>query len=95
MSEEREDFNESEETRAEERSQTHRLTWLLAGVAIGAVGMYVLDPDRGLDRRMKFKNSAVGLKKQTQDLAMKARQAGQAFRHQAQGVVNETSKYIQ
>lgn len=64
----------------------NRLTRLLTGLAVGAVGMYFLDPRQGKRRRALVRDQWVSLKTQT------PKKAGKQFRHlgnQAKGLLHE------
>lgn len=46
-----------------------RLAWLAGGVALGALGSYLADPDRGRERRAELQEQGARLASQAADLA--------------------------
>lgn len=65
-----------------------------AGVALGAVLMYVLDPDRGRRRRALIRDQAVHVGHEFGDLGEDARGRATDLRNRAQGVVAETRRAL-
>jgi hypothetical protein len=64
---------------------------LLAGVGIGAILMYIFDPDQGRRRRALLRDQMVGLSNDASDaIGKKARD----LRNRAQGVIAETSSML-
>lgn len=43
----------------ERRASSHPVKWLLTGAALGVLGMYILDPQKGLTRRTLLRDKLV------------------------------------
>jgi hypothetical protein len=64
-----------------------RLPALIGGVAVGALAMYLLDPNRGGRRRAMVRDQAVRIGHDVEDFLGKA---GRDLRHRGKGLVAET-----
>lgn len=64
------------------------LVWFVSGIALGAVGLYFLDPNRGRYRRHVARDKALSYGRQ---VAEDAEKKGKDLANRAQGVIAEAS----
>ena len=64
---------------------------LLAGLGVGAVLMYFMDPDRGRSRRALARDKAVGL---ANDISDSAQKTATDLSNRASGMMHEAKKMV-
>jgi osmotically-inducible protein OsmY len=70
--------------------EMNRQSWLLLGITIGAVAMYLFDPDRGRRRRALVRDQVVHGAHELEDLGGGVASRARHLRNRARGVMLET-----